>query len=283
MPLPHRNSLLCPKCRSLISRSEAACPFCGLKKPDSAVNRLLTIGFGDPEQVLQTIIMVNVVMYILSLLLNPGRIGGSFSSPFRFLSPDNQSLLLLGSSGTIPIDRFHRWWTLISANYLHGSLLHIIFNMLALRQLLPLVCAEFGLNRALIIYSLGGAAGYLLSYLAGVQLTLGASAAVCALIGAALYFGKSRGGRYGQAVYSQIGGWALSIFVFGLLVPGINNWAHGGGMAAGALLAHLLGYSERGQERYPHKIMARLCVAATVLTLAWALLSTLLLLLNISG
>lgn len=51
-----------------------------------------------------------------------------------------------------------------------------------------------------VIYTLSGMCGFLVSYLAGVGFTIGASAAVCGLIGAALYYGKRRGGRYGQTV-----------------------------------------------------------------------------------
>jgi rhomboid protease GluP len=192
-------------------------------------------------------------------------------NPFSLLSPSNRSLLLLGATGTVPIDRLHRWWTLISANYLHVGLLHILFNMIALRQIAPLVIREFGPHRMVILYFLTGTIGFLVSYLAGVELTIGASAAVCGLIGASLYYGKSRGGTYGQTIYRQIGAWALGIFIFGLLVPSINNWGHGGGMVAGAMLGFVLGYEEKRRERLFHRILAGFCVLATILTLLWAI------------
>jgi rhomboid protease GluP len=99
---------------------------------------------------------------------------------------------------------------------------------------------------------------------------------VCGLNGAALYFGKSRGGAYGQAIYRQVGGWAVSIFIFGFLVPGINNWGHGGGMAAGALLGFLLGYQEQAREQLWHVIVANICMLLTILVLAWAILTSIL-------
>ncbi len=119
------------------------------------------------------------------------------------------------------------------------------------------------------IYTLGGVCGFFLSVLAGVPFTIGASASVCSLIGAILYFGKSRGGAYGEAIYSQIGGWAISIFLFGFMVPGINNWAHGGGMAAGALLGYLLGYQEHSRENSAHKYLGLSCLTLTSMVLAW--------------
>lgn len=228
--------------------------------------------FSNADLLIHAIIAVNGVMYLLSLMLSARGIGLT-ANPLTFLAPDTRSLIDLGATGTYPIEHFHRWWTLISANYLHGGLLHILFNMLALRQIAPLVIREYGSYRMTTIFTLSGAVGFLVSYLAGVSLTIGASAALCGLIGASLYFGKSRGGVYGQAVYRQVGGWAVSIVLFGLIVPGINNWAHGGGMVAGALLGMVLGYDERTKESAGHRFSGWVCMLATLVVLGWAILT----------
>lgn len=272
MPAARKNSLLCPNCRRLISRDETRCPYCGLSSPASWWKGSGLKVLGKPEHLLKTLIGINIGMFILSLLLSH-RSTGMALNPFAFLAPDTRSLLLLGATGTVPIAGLHRWWSLISASYLHGSLVHILFNMLALRQLGPLVIREYGTHRMLVIYTLGGVLGYLVSYLAGVRITIGASAAVCSLIGAVLYYGKSRGGVYGQAIYSQVGGWAVSIFIFGFLVPGINNWGHGGGMAGGVMLGFLLGYLEKKRETFAHRMLGTACALATLLVLCWAILS----------
>ena len=230
---------------------------------------VFTRGFSNGERLIHTIIAVNAGMYLLSLLMS-SRESHLSANPMQFLSPDSHGLLLLGATGTIPIDRFHHWWTLGSASYLHGGILHILFNMLALRQISPLVVREYGTNRMIVVYTLSGVCGFVISYLAGVSFTIGASAAVCGLIGAALYYGKRRGGIYGQAIYRQVGGWAIGIVLFGLIVPGINNWAHGGGMAAGILLGLLLGYHERKRENRLHRLLGGLCISATAAILLWA-------------
>lgn len=196
-------------------------------------------------------------------------------NPFSLLSPSNKTLLLLGATGTIPINHFHRWWTLISASYLHAGIIHIFFNMMVLYQIAPLVLQEYGFNRTIIFYTLGGAIGFFVSYLAGVPFTVGASASLFALIGSILYYGKSRGGVYGQTIFKQIAGWSIGLFIFGFLFPGINNWAHGGGLGGGILLGFLLGYRERKKETYFHRMLANLCIAVTILILLWALVSTL--------
>jgi rhomboid protease GluP len=263
-------SMLCPKCRRLISSDETVCPHCGLQRPGSRwKNIFLAEGFFGADRIISYIISLNAVMFILSLVLNPGSTGFS-ANPLNFLSPGSRSLLLLGATGTVPIDQFHRWWTVLSANYLHGSILHILFNMIALRQIGPFILQEYGSYRMFSVFTLSGVGGYLASYLAGVPFTIGASAAVCGLIGAALYYGKSRGGYFGQMIYRQVGGWAIGIFAFGFLVPGINNWAHGGGLLCGVLTGYLLGYHETKEEDFRHKMLARFCALATLAVLIWA-------------
>ena len=268
-----RRSIICPSCRKLISIDDRRCPYCQARHPGARMRASAWLRWLDNAGlIVKGIIQVNVGMFVIAILMNPGATDFSFN-PLSFLSPDNRSLLILGATGTIPIDQLHRWWSLLSASYLHGGILHILFNMIAFRQISQVVYATFGVSRMFIIYTVGGTLGYSVSYLAGVPLTIGASAAVCALMGAAVYYGRSRGGIFGQMVYRQIGGWVIGIFLFGLLVPGINNWGHGGGLLGGALLGHLLGYQERLREQFWHQLLAGACILATVLVLGWALIT----------
>mgnify|MGYP001481285764 CR=1 FL=1 len=263
-------ALLCPRCRRLVSADEATCPHCGLASPASRWKQAFSAGLMvDGDRMIHIIVGANIALYLLSLLIS--RQGWQLSlNPLQALAPDYEGLIRLGATGTVPIDRFGHWWSLIAATYLHGGILHIAFNILALRQIAPFVIREFGPSRMLVIYTLGGSGGFLISYLAGVQLTIGASAAVCGLIGAALYYGKSRAGAYGQAVYRQVGGWVVGIALFGLIIPGINNWAHGGGLLTGVLLGALMGYQERVRENPLHRLLGWLCLAATAAVLLWA-------------
>ncbi len=265
-----RQSILCPNCRKLISTSESKCPYCGTGKPGSWYkNNAWTRGFRDPNQLIKTIIAINVGMYILSILFNPGATGLTLN-PITFLSPSGPSLELLGATGLVPIHEYHRYWTLISASYLHGGILHIFFNMVAYRQLASIVSREFGLYRMFAIYTLSGVFGFWVSYLFDVYWTIGASASVCGLVGAILYYGKSRGGVYGRALYKQIAMWVVFLFIFGFVVPGINNWGHGGGILAGIGLGFLLGYQEKRRENLFHKMLAGTCAIVTLWVLGWA-------------
>lgn len=271
-----RRALLCPNCRKLISSDEARCPHCGASQPNARWKHMGVFRwFQDPAQLVWAVIFLNIGMYVISLFLNL-RLPRMSLNPLTALAPDNESLILLGATGSIPINQLHRWWTLVSANYLHGGLLHIFFNMMAFRQVAPLVIREFGPYRLIVIYTLSGVLGFYISYMAGVTFTIGASAAICGLIGTLLFYGWNRGGPYGQMIFRQVGGWVITLFIFGFLVPGINNWGHGGGLAAGALLGFLLGYNERVRENNLHRAGALCCIIVTLLVLIWALLTSVL-------
>lgn len=266
-----RNSILCPNCRKLISADEPRCPYCGLLRPGGSAQRILSFRFIDGNRDwIRIILYVNVAFFLASLVLNPS-VPGLGMNPFTFLSPSSTSLFLLGATGTIPIDQLHRWWTLISASYLHGGLLHIFFNMLAFLQLGPLVLREYGFHRFFLVYTWSGVLGFLVSWLAGIPFTIGASASICGLIGATLYYGKSRGGLYGNIVYRQVMGWTIGLIFFGFMVPGINNWAHGGGLAGGILLGYLLGYADLRRESPLQRLLSGATVLLTAGILVYAL------------
>lgn len=231
----------------------------------------------EGDGVLTALITANVVFYVLSLLIS-SRVNGSAN--LGILGPDRTSLLMLGATGTIPIEHYGRIWSIVSANYLHAGLLHIIFNMMALRNLAPLTIGEYGVSRMFIIYTLGGAGGFWVSYLAGVSFTVGASAAVCSLIGALLYFGRSRGGVYGSTIYREVNGWIISLVIIGFIMPGINNWGHGGGVISGIVLGKLLGYREGKLSSKYHAAVAITCAVVTAGVLVWAGYTSLMMFLN---
>ena len=112
--------------------------------------------------------------------------------------------------------QFGRWWTILSASWLHGSAVHIIFNMLSVRQLAPAVAELFGPGRMVIIYTAGGVAGFALSVFWGLYLppipllgggggiTIGASACITGLLGAIYYYGHRSGSTHGPQLRDAI-------------------------------------------------------------------------------
>ncbi|MEO8503754.1 MAG: rhomboid family intramembrane serine protease [Acidobacteriota bacterium] len=262
-------SVVCPNCGRLVGVNDKECLNCGRKNPGLWGFAPALRRWGIDAAFDKIVIGVCVLLYLASLAIDPGAIG--FGSIFSMLSPGNFSLFLLGSSGAIPVFEFGRWWTVLSAGYLHGSLLHVLFNMMWLRQLGPAVAALYGTGRAMIIYTVASVCGFLLSsaaghylpflprFLHGAGFTVGASAAIFGLLGALVYYGKRAGSRgLGQQAWT----WAAALFVSGFILPGVDNWAHLGGYLGGWVMARWLDplHPERGD----HHLLAIACLLATV-------------------
>jgi len=198
-------------------------------------------------------------VYVATLMMDPRGIGMNGTS---ILSPSQNSLVLFGASGAFPVFAYHRWWTVLSAAWLHGNLLHIVFNLLWIRQLGPAVAELYGTSRAIIIYTLASIAGFLLSTFAGAGLTVGASAPIFGLLGALVLYGRRTGSSH---IGSQAMTYAVVLFVMGFIMPGVDNFAHFGGFIGGFLAALLL--DPLRPERADHWIAAIICLAATALSI----------------
>ena len=186
-------------------------------------------------------------------------------------SPSHRALIDLGMTGAIPWAR-GEWWTLLTAIYLHGNLLHILFNVLWIRQLGPAVEEIYGASRLAVIFIGSGAAGFYVSTAVGVPFTVGASAAIFGLLGAMVAYGQKRGGSvYGAMVLRQYGQWALVIFVFGFFMSGVNNIAHAGGFAGGLGAGLVLSFGDRRNETPLERALALGLIAFTAVSFALAL------------
>ena len=193
----------------------------------------------EPSELVRFLVTANIVLYITSLFIAPGAVNYDLN-PMVFLSPGTGVLFKLGASGTLPVFAEDRWWTLITANYLHGSLLHLLFNVFALRAVGKINIEIYAPSRLFLIYFLGGVFSMAISSLAGIPLTLGASGAICALIGSMSYdeWRASKGNL--KMRIASIGIWVGLIAITGLALPNVNNWAHAAGFVSGFLLGFLL-------------------------------------------
>ena len=135
------------------------------------------------------------------------------------------------------------YWRLWSVTLLHGSLLHLFFNMYALYLAGPIVERWYGSVRFVLFYLACAAAGSVGSFVFGGDLpSVGASGAIFGLFGLLLVAGRvhkpvDRGSRM---LVSQLGMLILINIGFGFVFPGIDNAAHLGGLAAGAFLGALI-------------------------------------------
>ncbi len=254
-------AILCPRCHKLIGSAADRCPFCGQLRPGmwGFTSRFRKLGLSlDFPKLITT---ACVILYIAGLAMDPGAIFTTFDL-FRFLAPSGTATLRLGMTGVVPVMVQGHWWTIVTAIYLHGGLLHILFNMLWVRQLGPMVSELFGPFRLFIIFTVSGACGFALSVLMGNAYTLGASGSIFGLLAAAIVFGRQRGSPMFTRHFLQ---WAIILFIFGFLFSGVDNWAHAGGFAGGYVTAYALSRDYGGREGIGTYLLAGALLALTAL------------------
>src|SRR3972149_6044059 len=213
-----RGAILCPSCGRLTNADAPVCLVCGRRNPGMW-------GFAGPlRRVFRALDFTNAVtvavvaLYIVSLVFDP-RAALQPRGILGVFSPSLEALLTLGAAGAVPWEA-GRWWTLLTAIYLHGGLLHILFNVLWIRQLGPAVQEVYGPARLVVIFTVAGAAGVVASNTLGVPFTIGASGSIFGLLGAIVAYGRKRGGVYGRMVLRQYGQWAVLLFVLGFFMAG---------------------------------------------------------------
>lgn len=272
-------SVLCASCGKLVGVNDDTCFHCGRRNPSMW-------GFGGALRALgrdmgfvKLVITACIGLFIASLAVDPSGIRqGGF---LTFMSPSTEALRLFGASGWEPVFRRGLWWTVFSAGWLHGGIIHIGFNMMIVRSFAPAVAEYYGAGRMIIIYTFSSAMGFIFSSvalqlypyipfgrllafvgLAGAPLTVGASAAVFGLLGALLYYGNRTGSR---VIREQMVAYAIFFAIFGIVMRGVDNQAHLGGLVGGYLMAKFLDPLQ--PERGDHLLVAVICIAVTALSI----------------
>jgi rhomboid protease GluP len=265
-------SVICTSCGVLVGVNDDRCYNCGRRNPGlwGYAPALRTLGrdLGFVPFVIGTCFF----LYVLTLIMSQGNIG--MRGLMSLLAPSPVSLLRFGASGAHPVFNLGFWWTVLTAGWLHGSALHILMNMLWVRDLVPGTANLYGPGRAVIIYIVAGVAGFTCTsfagyflpgvpFIGGAQVTVGASASLFGLFGALVYYGRRTGSRaIGDAGLQ----YALMLGVFGFILPGIDNWAHAGGFGGGYLAARVL--DPLKPERVDHLAAALGLLALSLLTTA---------------
>src|ERR1700704_336481 len=270
-------SVVCPSCGSLVGGRDDKCYQCGRANPGlwgfGPVLRHIGADFGFGPMVISACI----TLWAITVLMSGSAM--HMDGITSLLSPSTPVLFLFGASGAVPVFNYGRWWTVLSAGWLHASLLHIFMNMYWVRQMGPAMTDLLGPARTVIIYTAGGVAGFALSsfagaflppipFLHGAGLTVGASAPVFGLIGALYHYGRTSSGIAKQMAQSII----IQAVLFGVVMgnSGIDNFAHLGGFAGGYFTSAFLNPLTR--ERGDHMIIAAVCIVATLVAIAVSIL-----------
>jgi rhomboid protease GluP len=239
---------LCPACGTLVGANVTRCHQCGASMTFSlaAASRSLSQLMPATAPVTYAILTLSCLFYGVSLLatihLGGGLLsGGAGTNPLALLmrlgSIEPHVLVNMGAALPLYFD-FHQPWRLVMAIFLHGSLLHIGFNMWVLMDIGPMVEELYGSARYLFLYVTTGVAGYLLSGLIG-HFSIGASGSLLGLIGLLLAVTSRRGSAAMQMLRGQLIIWVVGIFLLGFWMQGIDNAAHLGGLVAGFLLGRI--------------------------------------------
>ena len=226
--------VMCQVCRGLIEASANTCPLCGRESVPKAhiASPGITAGGNFFSLVILTI---NIVLFVLmsTVEVRNGRGAEAFMQ-----SASNGVLDDFGA--LVPSMVWAgQWWRLVTFNFLHIGLMHLMFNSSALFSIGPQVEAIFGSQKFVFAYVATGITSGIASLLFLPGGTAGASGAIFGLIGLMAVYGYRLGGSFGRALMRQMLIWAGIGILFGYYI-GANNVAHVGGFIAGGALGFVL-------------------------------------------
>ena len=230
---------LCPVCGALVGINSTRCHECGasLRFSLAALSKKLSRLFGDNEAPVTTVLLIaNILMFGVTYLamVSEGS-GGGLSILWGIRG---EVVYRLGASFGPAIFGLHEWWRLVTAMFLHGGLIHIGFNMMALMQFGPALEELYGSARYLFLYVVTGIFGFLVSAWFG-NYSLGASGALLGLIGLMLAITSKRGGAFMRDLRARLITSVAILFFLGFSGVGIDNYAHGAGLALGFVLGKI--------------------------------------------
>lgn len=254
---------MCRQCGTLVPAELDTCPACGASMrgiPRGGLGRaagLLLPSFGSAST---TLLAAIVVVYLATAIGPPG---GSL------WQPPTDVLFALGMKWT-PAILAGQWWRLVTAIFLHGSLLHIAFNGYALANLGPAIEGVIGSRRFLVVFVGTGVASFATSALVMPAVpSLGASGALFGLIGFGIAYGWRRGGSLG-ALKDDLVRWAIFGLIL-LLAPGIDHAAHAGGFVAGLVLGAAMAGEQGSSPARDHAWTIAATIAGLLPVIAFAL------------
>lgn len=202
------------------------------------------------------LIAINVAIYLLGASQGGGfdNPGGSLYAKLWLDAPD------LHNGG---------WWRLVTTMFLHASILHIAFNMLALWWIGRPVEQYLGSVRYVGLYFVSGLAGSAGALLQTPGVTVGASGAIFGILGAMIILEWQVTGRLaGNAM-----GLAAINLLISFTIPGISWGGHVGGLIGGVLIMLAYAHWRGGRAQYGQLgiggVLGLIAVAAASVALAY--------------
>ncbi|MGW2052173.1 rhomboid family intramembrane serine protease [Streptomyces sp. NPDC001858] len=223
---------ICPEC--MISASVGfQCPNCVREgsgtghAPGASQPRTIAGGAiaADPHLVTKILLGINVAMFVLQQAL-----GDRFTDRLDLIG---RAIMPALGYGELQGVAEGQWYRLLTSMFLHGSVIHILSNMLSLWWIGGPLEAALGRVRYLTLYLVSGLAGSALTYLLAApnEASLGASGAIFGLFGALAVLVRRQ--RYDMRP-------VIALLVINLVITfgwaGIAWQAHIGGLVAGVVV-----------------------------------------------
>lgn len=180
-------------------------------------------------KVTYTVIILNILVYLIEIIKSR-----------NLIDINIYTLIQMGAKINILINR-GEIYRLITSTFLHGGIMHILFNMSALNIIGKEVEYIYGSKKYILIYILSALSGSLFSYLFNPNsVSVGASGAIFGLLGAMLVFGLKEKNKIGKQYVKNILETLAINVIIGITISNIDNYAHLGGLIMGALSALIL-------------------------------------------
>lgn len=180
-------------------------------------------------KVTYTIIILNILVYLIEIIKSR-----------NLIDINIYTLIQMGAKVNILINR-GEIYRLITSTFLHGGIMHILFNMSALNIIGKEVEYIYGSKKYILIYILSALSGSLFSYLFNPNsVSVGASGAIFGLLGAMLVFGLKEKNKIGKQYVKNILETLAINVIIGITISNIDNYAHLGGLIMGVISALIL-------------------------------------------
>ena len=191
-------------------------------------NKVFTKIF-EPKKIVITpiLILLCVIVFIAMYIWGNG-------------SEDTLTLIMFGANNRYLVQA-GEVWRLATSMFLHIGIIHLFVNMYSLYIIGRQLESFIGKFKFLVVYLGSGIIGSLLSVVVHSNLSAGASGAIFGLLGSLLYLGYHYRLYLGSVLKTQIIPVIVVNLLIGFMVPGIDNFAHIGGLVGGYLITMALG------------------------------------------
>ncbi|MGM0557918.1 MAG: rhomboid family intramembrane serine protease [Myxococcota bacterium] len=221
-----------------------------------------------PVQVTWILLGLNVVIWLAGLVYGVAGLG------IETVRASGEQLALFPGMKVNELVYDGQWWRLISSQYVHLSMMHMLFNGYGLYVLGPILEKAYGPRRFFVLYLASGTVGSVASLFFTEGASGGASGAIYGLVGALLVFGwkyrEELPRRVSKSFTTRLLPWVVFSLAIGFLdfLP-MDNAAHLGGLAGGAVIVAIMASVVKGERSRVADVLVTALTVVGVGLLIW--------------